>query len=559
VLCAVGFVLSFYAWWPMVWMRGTPELDGRYGYQMVLIGKAAIQNFGEFPMWNPYDCRGIPLWDHPEGMTSSFLLLLLTPIGGLATFWLWNWLHMAVGWAAAWVLFRDDYNLSRLASFAGACMWVFGCCHTTQYCGAHESFAALWLFPLQLLLWRRSERSTGAAIGLGALFAFLIYDGTTYPLPLTALVLVIEALLRGWPPIRLVRIARGGVIVAASGFTLSAARLLPLLDQLAMHKRVVGDTDSLAHWNTLGAMWTHHEVNWLLGLPDQQYVWGEYFSYIGFVSALVAIVGMFIAIRKEWRTALLAAIVFVLMLGHFHKWAPWHLLREHVPPFTSMRVPGRFRLLFQLFIALFVALTVEHVGRRSRALRVGAIALAFIGIGDMIGFGFDIVTTRFHGPPVAPIVASPRFYYGGDVSPDFADAVRQNRGWLGCRSYEWPANSDAPIWEGDVPQVRAFDDGAVVSNASRTSSTFTATVEATRDTTIILNSGYASGWVSNVGQTGINNKMLSVKIPAGHHDLHVRYWPRHMTLGLEITAVGLLGVGAWIAWRLVRRRRRPSA
>lgn len=554
VLLGVGFVLSVYAWWPMLWLRGTPELDGRYGYQMVLIGKATLQHFGEWPMWNPYDCRGIPSWDHPEGMSSSVVLAALTPLGGLATYWLWNWLHMAAGWASAWVLFRDEYRLSRLATFAGACMWTFGCCHTTQYCGAHEGFAPLWLFPLELLLWRRAEASTGAAVGLGALLAFFVYDGTTYPLPLTGLVLLLDGLLRAWPPSRLWRVAKAGAIACMCALTLSAARLLPLLDQLSLHKRVVSDTDSLAHWNTLGAMWTHHEANWLLGLPHQGYVWGEYLSYIGFASALVALVGIQLAVRKEWRTAALAALVFALMLGHFSKYAPWSLLRDHVPPFTSMRVPGRFRLVFQVFIALFVALAVEHAGRRSRALRLGVVALAFIGIGDMMGFGFDIVTTRFHGPAPAAVVASPRFYYGGDVSPDFADAVRQNRGWLGCRSYEWPSNADAPVWLGDVPQVRAQEDGTNITASARTSSTFTATVDAARPATILLNSGYARGWTTNVGTVVETGGLLAVEVPAGHHELRVKYWPRRMNLGLGITGVGVVGVGAWLAWR--RRRRR---
>lgn len=555
VLLLAGFVLSVYAWWPMIWLHGTPELDGRYGYQMVLISKATVQSFHEWPMWNPYDCRGIPSWDHPEGMTTSLVLLAMVPFGGLTTFWLWNWLHMAAGWACGWVLFRDEYRLSRLAAFAGACMWTFGCCHTTQYCGAHVGFAPLWLFPLELLLWRRAERSTGAAIGLGALFAFFVYDGTTYPLPLTGLVLFADGLLRVWPPRRLLAVAKGGAIVLVSALTLSAARLLPLLDQLSLHKRVVADTDSLLHWNTLGAMWTHHEANWLAGMADQQYVWGEYLAYIGFASALVALIGIPIAVRKEWRSAALAAIVFAVMLGHFSKYAPWALLREHVPPFTSMRVPGRFRLVFQIFIALFVALTVEHVGRRSRVLRVAVVALAFIGIGDMISFGFDLVSTRYRGPPEAPIVASKNFYYGGDVSGDFADAVRQNRGWLGCRSYEWPSNNAAPVWTGDVPQVRAEDDAAIVTGAARTSSTFSATVDATRPATILLNSGYARGWVANVGATVEKNQMLAVEVPAGHHELHVKYWPRRMNLGIGVTIGAVAALLGWIAWRLRRRLR----
>lgn len=566
VLSAVALFLSSYAWWPMFWSSpATPELDGRYGYQMMLIGKATLRNFGEWPMWNPYDCKGIPAWDHPEGMSSSILLLLLLPFGPMTTYYLWNILHMAPGWVGMWLLARDEYRLSRLAAFAAACVWTFGCCHTTQYCGAHESFAALWLFPLALLLWRRAETCAASALGLGALLAFFVYDGATYPLPLTALALGFDALLRVWPPRRLLRVAAAGAITGASAFALSAARLLPLMDQLALHPRAVTDTDTILRWNTLGAMWLHHEPNWLLGLPNQQYVWGEYLSYVGFATAIVAVLGLSIAARREPRLFALSVLVFAVMLGHFAKWAPWTLLREHAPLFSSMRVPSRFRLVLQCFVALFVALAVERVprwaeerfGRSSfaRAARVGVVGLALVGVGDMIGFGFDLIKTRFHGPPPAAIVPSARLYYGGpDASPDFAESVRQNRGWVGCRSYEWPSASDAAIWTGDVPQARATDDGARVEVGNRTSSRFFVDVDVKRPTTILLNSGFAPGWVSSVGTVVERDRMLAVELPPGYHKLVVRYWPRRMSLGVGITAAAAVAIAAYAALRALRRR-----
>ena len=50
---------------------------------------------------------------------------------------------------------------------------------------------------------------------------------------------------------------------------------------------------------------------------------------------------------------------------------------------------------------------------------------------------------------------------------------RQNRAWLGCRSYEWAFRADAPLWEGDVPQARAETPGASIENVARTHNTFT--------------------------------------------------------------------------------------
>src|SRR6185436_18458562 len=96
---------------------------------------------------------------------SSPLLLAMLNIETLKTYYWWNIGHMAIGWTGMWLLVRDEYKLSLIAAFAGACMWTFGVCHTTQYCGAHEMMVAFWLFPLLLFLWRRSEHSNGAAIG----------------------------------------------------------------------------------------------------------------------------------------------------------------------------------------------------------------------------------------------------------------------------------------------------------------------------------------------------------------------------------------------------------
>src|SRR6516162_3197650 len=120
--------------WP-----NTPELDGRYVYQLILIGKATFHNFGEWPLWNPYDCRGIPMWDHPEGMISSPLLFLMLPLGSLVTMILWNVIHMTVGFVGMWLFVRDEIKLSRAATFIAASMFTLGVGHAAQYAGAHET------------------------------------------------------------------------------------------------------------------------------------------------------------------------------------------------------------------------------------------------------------------------------------------------------------------------------------------------------------------------------------------------------------------------------------
>ncbi len=575
-LGVAAVVLSIYAWWPMFDLSpATPELDGRYFYQLFLIGKSTFRFFGEWPMWNPYDCKGVPMWDHPEGSAASPLLLLMLRFDLLSTYYYWNIFHMAVGWVGMWVLVRDEYKLSRTAAFAGACLWMFGVCHTTQYCGAHEMMVAFWLFPLLLFFWRRAETSVSAAVGLGVALAVVVYDGATYPLPFSVLILICDSLLRIWPPRRPLRIIKAGAIAGAVGFSLGAARLLPVFDQLALHKREVIDTDSLLHWSTLKEMWTRQDLSWMIWLPakpgetlsPQQYVWGEYLSYIGYASVLAATIGLVISVRREWRVVVLTAIVFVFMLGHFSHWAPWSLLTKHVPVFKAMRVPSRFRIILQCFIALFVAFAVDRVpialerrlGRVSALAgiaRVAVLGLALVGVGDMVGFGHQLIRLRFRGAP-SPAVGDPntRFFYNVDPSVDLAEAVRVNTAWLGCRSNAWPSNSDAAVWIGDLPQARPTDNGARVDVGNRTSSTFSVDVDVKRESVVLLNSGYAVGWQSNVGQVIEWDKMLAVRLPPGYHKVRMHYWPRRMNLGIGISIAGAAGVLLFLAWRIRRMLR----
>jgi hypothetical protein len=275
-------------------------------------------------------------------------------------------------------------------------------------------------------------------------------------------------------------------------------------------------------------------------------------------------IGLVFSVRREWRTVVLAALVFVFMLGHFSNWAPWSLLTKHVPVFKAMRVPSRFRIVFQCFIALFVAFAVDRVhvvlerrfGRASFAgiVRVGVLGLALVGVGDMVGFGHQLIRLRFRGMP-SPTVGEPntRFFYTTDAAVDLAEAVRVNSGWLGCRSNAWPSKSDAAVWTGDLPQAKPTDDGARVDVGNRTSSTFSVDVDVKRESVVLLNSGYAQGWQSNVGQVIEWDKMLAVRLPPGYHKVRMEYWPRRMNLGIGLSLTGAAGVLLFLAWRIRRR------
>lgn len=560
-LVILALAVATWMWWPaIIAYPGTATLDGRYFHHQLAISKAAVLRYHELPLWNAFDCRGIPMWDHPENITGSPLFWLTLPLSATKTMLVWHIVHCAVGFLGMWLLAREELKLSRSGTFLAALLWACAAGHTTQYAGAHEALVCFYNAPLLLFLWRRAETSWNAAVGCGLVLAWMMYDGATYPLPFTAVMLGLETLFRVWPPKRGLRVAAAGLVVAVVAVSVGAARMLPLVDQLRAHARVMEpDVDHIS-LAMLRDMYTLRSASYLSRLDEQQYVLGEYLTYIGWVGVFLTIVGMAVSAEITWLL-LLGGALFVLMLGHFGGPAPWTLLHDHVFPFKSMRVSARFRLLLMLPISLWIALATERapklVSRFSRqwgaVARVLVPGVALLVAGDIAGLGQELIVPRFAGAPEQRVVPSTRFHYGGPgLARDSIDQPSQNRAYLGCRA-AWVWYADAPLWEGDVPQARAMDDGATVEVADRTHNTFTLDVDVKRPSRIVLNSAYDAGWRTDVGTAVENAHQLAVDLPPGHHKVHLAYWPKKLTLGIIISAIGLIASIAFLSRSRLRR------
>lgn len=552
LILGLGILLFVVVWWPMfrAYPR-TPIEDGHYFLHQIEISKAALRRYHELPLWNPFDCRGIPMWDHPENITASPIFYLTLPFSAGVTIVVWNLAHVVVGFLGMWLLCRDDLKLSRAATFVAAVAWSFGTVHN-QYAGEHEAFVSFYHAPLLLFTWRRAERSWNWAVGTGLLLALMVYDGATYPLPLTVVFLGIETVTRFTNKARALRIAAAGAVVGLVALSVGASRLLPIQDQFASHNRVMQDDwDHLARLGTWLDMYLLRSPHWRARVEGQQYVLGEYHAYIGILGVLLVAIGVLCTMLELPWLLVLSLTLVVLMLGHFGPYAPWTILHAHVPPFKSMRVPARFRLLLAMPLALYMAYAIDRLpallrrwlGRSSlsHAVRVGLLGVGIFAAGDSAGLFTQILEYRFQDPPPAKVTSSTRFYYGGsDLSPDFANHPRQNHAWLNCRA-AWAYNASAPVWTGDVPQARAMDDGAVVEVANRTHNTFRIDVDVKRPSRILVNSAYERGWRTNVGEVVAEGHLLALDLPPGRHQISMRYWPRRLTLGLWLSAIGLTG------------------
>ncbi len=563
----LGLLLSVYAWWPMfsAYPR-TQNGDGAFAQNVFEVAWASWHRYRELPLWNPYQCAGVPFWDNPQGLAASAILWLLTPFGATRGIELWIVIHVVFAFVSMWIFARHDLRVSAAAALFAACTWAFSGYYNQHLSGGHIGWSNFGYFPLALFFWRRAERDARCAVAMGMLFTWEMTEGGADALPHLGLLLLAETLTRAWPPRRVLEIARAGVIVLVVFFTLSACRTLPVIDQLRTHTRVLGVENDALRWTTVKDMFLAREH--MRSVVGQVYAWSEYDAYVGPFVLTLAVIGCLAGgLEGVWLAALLV-YAFALMLGHAGPLAPWSILREHVYPFKQMRVPSRFNGEVTLLVAALAAIGVDRgaelAGRIFRSVRVRdatrglALCLAFIGVGDMIAVGIEWTATCFMNPASDgdQIVESPRLYVTTVGLDQFIDQPRQGLARAECWE-EWAFHEYAPLWLGDVPQARPMDpEVATVDRVVRTQNTFSFDVNASRPTRILLNSGYDEGWRANLGiPVESAGGLLAVDVPSGWHYVKVKYWPRLLTLGFWLSGLSALGIAIFFVVDARWRRR----
>jgi hypothetical protein len=549
----LAILLSVVAWAEM--LRAHPETqngDGQFFYEMIDAMRVSIIDYHELPLWNPYQCGGVPLWDNPQGVSAAPFLWLTLPLGTTRGIEVWCILHSAIGFVCMWLLARRELGMSRGAALVASAAFAFAGVHNQHLTGGHLAWASYLYYPLALLLWRRAERDARCAVGLGILVAWTMHEGGTYPLPHLALLLGLETLTRVWPPRRLVFIARAAGIVLVVGFCVGASRFLPVIDQLRAHARHLGDEHDRMTWQTLSQVFLAADHG--RDVPGQEYAWTEFGDYVGPIILGLSVVG--ICLRGKRTVWMLVPLIgsFLLMLGHQGPWAPWTLLKLHVYPFEQMRVPSRFVACVTVFIAAYAGVAIDALaelpmvrrlpGRVAGAVRVGTVMLGLVGAACVIRVGVEFGAQFFTSKPAdVHVQPASRLYLGGRGLAEFIDQPRQHRGRLDCWE-EWAFEQGAPLVEGDVPQARATDSKATIRSVTRTQNTFTIDVHAAQPTRLLINSGYDRGWRSSVGDVVRNGKQLAIDVPTGDHVVLLKYWPHGLTLGFALAGSSLLAIAA---------------
>jgi hypothetical protein len=546
--------------------------DWRYFAEAWEAARVSLSDFHQLPSWNPYHCGGLVLYQDPQAPFPGPIFLLTfwwLPTGAAIKVWIIT--HLLVGTLGARTLVRDRGGNGAEQILGAALMAACGfvAWHTG---GGHLSFTPFLFFPLILWAFRRSLVDPRWAVLVAALFAVAFYEGATYPIPLMLVGLLIESAARLGSASD-----RRGLLVSLAVFgllfpLLSGARLVPVLNYLREHPRLVPLDDQM----TMGEVfrtWTlpMHER----GFAGHPYVWDEFADYVGVVPVALMLAGAALAlIRRDGDTrarridlALLVALVWGA-LGNIPGASLFGLLHE-LPIYSSLRVPSRFLGPAMVGFALVVVSTLMAARQSAaeRGLRPSTLkALLALELCLALAIAADVCATNAQrmqqgiDPNLPRLPASTDFYQAAGT--DYGRFPTHPVRGFGTRQCYVPLEwKPAPgIVDGKVPQQRIEPPSAGEVVARRWSpSRIDLDVRLRAPGVVVINQNYETGWEPSAGEAGaylgpgrapwLRSSgragatppvgLLSVSLPAGNYPLALRHRPPGLRLGVLLTLLGI--------------------
>ena len=411
--------------------------------------------------------------------------------------------HTAVGLLGAFLLVHD-LGGARLPAALVATSFAFGGFFVSHLAMGHPwAMGGMWL-PLLLLLYRRAAQGSGAAlVGAAAVDAAALLSGQHQPFIWQNLLLAAFAALWALRARSLVPLARAA-LVALLAAGLGALKLLPMLAEFrdyAPTARIMGLPPSLL-LTSLAARaqdpgLAPAEIRYAHGAG-----WWEYAFYTG-VPALACIAAGLVAARRVWPLVVPGLAFLTLSLqwgGGSGASGAWSLLQD-LPVWRTQRSPSRF-----LFLALFCLAVASGPGlgrlwRDARA-RFGA-AASFAGILLLAAVAGDLFSASLAwqraavGDPIASVDHRPRPLV-----------------------VHLPGAAEARLSRFEPNQL-AYE------------------VSALRPTRVVLPLRFgprAAEWEAHPFAPVADEGKLAIEVPAGRHEIALRYRPPWLREGLAVSA-----------------------
>ena len=519
------------------------------------IGVVSLTRFGEWPLWDPYHCGGVPHWGQPQVQNfSPFWLLLHVPFGTHLGHKLWIVFHHVVGFAGLYIVSRRLQHFSHAGAFLAASIWTMSGFAAWHFAGGHATFLAFMWYPALLLCWRRADDDIRYVVAVAMIMAELLLEGAHYAFPYAAVFLGYDSVSRflrfekdAWK-----RMLRTGVFSVVLTLLLGAVRWVPIMLAMSRYPRPIEDTDTLTFAEVV-VMWTARSHDWTWA--PHPWVWAEYGTYVGWGVLLLCALGIAIALRERKLLEVGGALFFLAFtMGYHGPFWPSSILHS-LPFFSNLHLPSRWQVLCTFYMSLLAGLALTRLEARlarvplERDTRwVGPLipwAIAAVLVVDLDVMALTI-TNRWDGPRVGNIAAeAPHLVHPGNYHGEYSNYPARNVGTTECYdAVPWPRSHS--LWVGDVPQVRFADRdghprvGDTLHAFARTNHTVRVDVEMQTEGRILINQNFENQWHASVGRAFADEGRLALILPAGRHQVTFRFEPDDLPYSAFASLTGLV-------------------
>jgi hypothetical protein len=552
VRLAVFALLALATAWPLLATGDQLNLfrDAHIHFVYERAAVTAVKGFGQPPLWDPTYCGGIYALGSPQIRFTSptFLLSLLfgVPRGeALAGFFM-----LVVGLEGTYRYARS-YGAGALgAALAAPVYGLSGVFAAAPFLG-WVTFYSFGLLPFAAWGMRRALRGRPSGVLVTAVAgAWILGLGGTYSAPMTGLFCAYEVALAAWrsrrSPAGLARVAGMTALAALLTLGLAALRLWPVMETLARAPRVLGGKPGTPLDQILAALVEPVRVR-AGNIADRR------MYFVGVVAAPALLAGL--PRRRIWPLVVMGGLALWAATGYATGWSPFVGLKR-LPVFSALRYPERYLILVALVLAMVSAVgvrTLEALARRRRWWAIPLVAVAAALVANTVSLVSDhhVVAGKRLLAPAAPTLDR-EFHQarGNRWAVSYYPAM--SRGSISCMD-AYPVPESAKL-RGDLAAEEYLAGPAAGTVARRHWSPLRIdlAVELARPARLYVNQNYHPGWRASVGQVADDDGLLAVDLPAGRHDLRLRFVPRSAVGGAAVS-LAALAVLIWIGARARRR------
>ncbi len=503
--------------------------------------RRSLLDFGQLPLWNPEFCGGMPSLGTPQARFASPTFLLTLLFGSTRAEPITIFGMVVIGLFGTHRLAREQGARQFGATLAApvfGLMGIFACAPFLGWFG----FLGFALLPWLLVGVRQAARGEARGAAIVALStAFIVGFGGTYVAPLSFVACALELGLLVLRRRRIDVLMLGCAVLFAVG--VSAFRLWPVWEELQRGPRIISGQSGLgvaAQGGLLFGLWPpfQNEAWYLVTLPA---------AAVGAIALLR---------RRAWWLGGALLIWLWLAAGTGISPSLFGLLRQ-LPVFSLLRNSERFLVMAALAIAMGASFALSDAAARLRLKKPPQFAkpLWVISLAGVLAAVPWLMNDFTLAASKRTMSASPReelrpFHQARGNRWAAASFGPMSRGSLACwEAYGVPQSTKL---RADSTQESWLVGPGVLEERGWSPQRLQFHVELEQPARVVINQNHHRGWKSNAGEVVSEDGLLAVELPAGRHDLSLRFLPVSAVGGITVSLLAL-GVLLWS----MRRQRSP--